>query len=48
MQVSQLVKEVTRRNGDNDYARQLKAYIAQDRMSKYPFARCLTYSLISP
>ena len=24
--------EVTRRNDDNDYARQLKSYIAQDRV----------------
>jgi len=28
VQVSQLIKEVTRRNDDNDYARQLKSYIA--------------------
>jgi len=28
VQVSQLIKEVMRRNGDNDYARQLKSYIA--------------------
>ena len=32
VQVSQLIKEVMRRNGDNDYARQLKSYIAQDRI----------------
>lgn len=31
IQVSQLIKEVMRRNGDNDYARQLKSYIANDR-----------------
>ena len=28
VQVSQLIKETMRRNGDNDYARQLKSYIA--------------------
>lgn len=32
VQVQQLIKEVTRRNDDNDYARQLKSYIAQDRI----------------
>ena len=32
VQVQQLIKEVTRRNDDNDYARQLKSYIAQDRV----------------
>ena len=30
--MQQLIKEVTRRNDDNDYARQLKSYIAQDRV----------------
>jgi hypothetical protein len=31
VQVSQLVKEIMRRNGDNDYAIQLKSYVANDR-----------------
>lgn len=34
VQVQQLIREVTRRNDDNDYARQLKSYIAQDRIGK--------------
>ena len=34
VQVNQLIKETMRRNGDNDFARQLKSYIAQDRISK--------------
>ena len=34
LKVQQLIKEVTRRNDDNDYARQLKSYIAQDRIGK--------------
>ena len=37
VQVSQLLKETMRRNGDNDFARQLRSYVAQDRMSKYFF-----------
>ena len=41
VQVNQLIKEVTRRNGDNDYARQLKSYIAQDRISKCRLPRPL-------
>ena len=36
VQVQQLIREVTRRNDDNDYARQLKSYIAQDRIGKFP------------
>lgn len=35
VQVQQLIREVTRRNDDNDYARQLKSYIAQDRIGKF-------------
>lgn len=31
VQVSQLIKETMRRNGDNDLARSLKSYIAHDR-----------------
>ena len=30
-----MIREVMRRNDDNDYARQLKSYIAQDRPGKY-------------
>ena len=47
VQVSQLVKEIMRRNGDNDYAIQLKSYVANDRSSKYSIISlgvfCLTY-----
>ena len=36
--LSQWMKEVSRRNVDNDYARQLKSYIAQDRVGKFPIS----------
>jgi len=35
VQVQQLIREVMRRNDDNDYARRLKSYIAQDRIGKF-------------
>lgn len=35
VQVQQLIREVMRRNDDNDFARRLKSYIAQDRLSKF-------------
>ena len=45
VQVSQLIKEVTRRNDDNDYARQLKSYIAQDRIGKWTSKLLVTFEL---
>ena len=43
VQVPQLIKETMRRNADNDFARQLKSYIAQDRVSKYMEANLMDF-----